>query len=356
MRLRTSRRDLLRDVAMRLAGLAGAVLLFALSLFLIREGVAPIADQLRPVLSLDSPIRALGFGWLTSSIVLSGSPVAASALSLHDAGLIGAAETFAMIAGSRLGAAFIVLVVGFIHLMRGRQRMLSLGAGLLSLLVTQTTYIMVLPLGWLILSRGWLATISRPAANVASPFELLLDPLIGEMRAWLPPWSLALIGFLLLLPTFRLFDRLLPELRLKDSRISGLNRLLYRPEISFLLGALVTTLTFSVSVSLSLLVPLSARGYVRQENIIPYIMGANITTFDDTLIAAALLGNPSGVTVVLVQMICVAVVSLGVLLLAYRSYQRLLVRLAAAIGGGPVPLTLYLGLMFLLPLMLLLGG
>jgi hypothetical protein len=292
-RVRLQPRNRLRNAALRLAGFVGAIVLFALALLLIREGVAPIAAGVESVFSFDSPLRALGFGWLTSSIVLSGSPVAATALSFHDAGLIGRTQTFAMIAGSRLGAAFIVLVVGFIHLMRGRQRMLSLGAGLLSLLVTQTTYLFVLPLGWFLLTRGRLATMWSTAPDVVSPFELLLDPLVAPLKAWLPAWGLALLGFLLLVPTFRLFDRLLPEPQLQDSRAAGLNRLLYRPEVSFLLGALVTTLTFSVSVSLSLLVPLSTRGYVRQENIIPYIMGANITTFDDTLIAAALLGNPA---------------------------------------------------------------
>ena len=54
-------------------------------------------------------------------------------------------------------------------------------------------------------------------------------------------------------------------------------------------GALVTLLTLSVSVSLSVLVPLNHRGYVRRENVIPYIMGAGITTFVDTLLAALLL-------------------------------------------------------------------
>jgi hypothetical protein len=62
------------------------------------------------------------------------------------------------------------------------------------------------------------------------------------------------------------------------------------------------------------------------------------------------------VTVVVVQMLSVAVVSLTILLLAYRFYQRLLVRMAAAIGGRPRSLVIYLAAMFLLPLVLLVGG
>jgi hypothetical protein len=110
--------------------------------------------------------------------VLSGSPVAATALSFHDAGLLDTSQTFAMIAGSRLGAAFIVLVVGFVHLLRGRQRMLSLGAGLLSLLVTQR--LTCSSSGTVILSRGWLATTkSRRTCRL---LRALARPVIAAVK------------------------------------------------------------------------------------------------------------------------------------------------------------------------------
>ena len=66
----------------------------------------------------------------------------------------------------------------------------------------------------------------------------------------------------------------------------------------FLVGCGVTMLTLSVSVSLTLLVPLVAKGILRRANTLPYIAGANITTLADTLVAAILLGNQEGVQVV----------------------------------------------------------
>ena len=82
----------------------------------------------------------------------------------------------------------------------------------------------------------------------------------------------------------------------------------------FLLGSAVTVVSMSVSVSPGLLVPLSARGYVRRENVIPYIMGANITTFVDTLVASVLMNKPESFTIVLVEMLSVSIVSLIVLM------------------------------------------
>ena len=74
----------------------------------------------------------------------------------------------------------------------------------------------------------------------------------------------------------------------------------------FGLGCLVAFLTLSVSVALTLLVPLVANGYLKREDTIPYIAGANITTLADTLVAAVILGNPDAVRVVLAEVIGVS--------------------------------------------------
>ncbi|HSR47648.1 MAG TPA: hypothetical protein VLL77_06625 [Anaerolineales bacterium] len=345
-----------RHALVHIGFFAAAFLLFAFALVMMREGAGALAEPMRRTLHLTTPSSALGLGWLLAMLALSGSPVAATSLSFLDAGLLTAPGAFAMIGGSRLGAAFIVLVIGFVHLLRGRQRTLSLGAGLLSLLVTQTTYLVVVPLGFFLLSRGWLNVRWEAATSIVSPFELLMDPVVSLLGQVVPTGVLLPIGFVMLLPTFRLFDAALPDLHLEETGVAGLNRLLYRPLISFVLGALLTMLTMSVSVSLGLLVPLSARGYVRQENIVPYVMGANITTFDDTLVAALLLGNSTAVSVVLTQMVSVAIVSLALLFLVIRPYQRLLGRLSAFLGRSSTSLAVYLLIMFLLPIALILGG
>jgi len=149
-----------------------------------------------------------------------------------------------------------------------------------------------------------------------------LEPLIGPLAAFLPGWVLFVIGVGLMTFSFRLFDRALPDMRLERTDLGQVPRLIYRPEIMFLMGLAITLVTMSVSISVGILVPLSARGYMRRKNIIPYILGANISTLADTLVAAALLGDPQAVTVVMTHMACAAIVSLLLILLAYRPYER----------------------------------
>ena len=101
----------------------------------------------------------------------------------------------------------------------------------------------------------------------------------------------------LLVVGFNCIDRVLPALggeEHEDREVTWSSRLWPM----FLAGCAVTTLTLSVSVSLTLLVPLVAKGHVRRSNTLPYIAGANITTMVDTLVAAILIGNQDAVRVV----------------------------------------------------------
>jgi len=330
---------------------------FILALMLMKEGARPLSPMFRHSFSVDSPASALGFGWLASSLLLSGSPVAATSLSLLDAGVINPNETFAMISGSRLGAAFIVLVVGFIYMLRGKKRDISLGVGLTSLLVTQTIYPVVMTVGFFIMSKGWFGTWQvSPQSSINSILEVFVTPVVEILKSWLSASLLFPSGFLMMVGSLWLFDRAIPELNLQKTDLGMINHLLYRPFVIFLFGAAITSLTMSVSVSLSLLVPLSARGFVRRENVIPYILGANITTFVDTLVAAALLSNPAAVTVVLVQMVSVTAVSLVILLTSYRFYVRTIERLVRFIGMSRYHLLVYLLLIFGVPFLLLWMG
>ncbi|MFP4345959.1 MAG: hypothetical protein ACLFU8_14785 [Anaerolineales bacterium] len=122
----------------------------------------------------------------------------------------------------------------------------------------------------------------------------------------------------------------------------------------FILGLLVTLVTMSVSISLGILVPLSTRGYMRRENIIPYILGANISTLVDTLVAAALLGDPRGLAVVLAHMASGALVSLLVIILAYRPYERAVSHALTWITGRRLHFGLFIGVIFLAPIVLIL--
>jgi len=337
-------------------GLAlSGLLLFTLALGLMKEGAGGLAPLLGGHLEITNAADSMGFGWLMAYLVLSGSPVAAAAVALLSADALPSLHAFTMVAGSRLGASFIVLLVGFIYALRGHERWTALTAGVLSLLLTGSIQLLVLPMGLLILGRGWLNRLSLPALEkLAASVNRGLEPLIGPLAAFLPGWVLFVAGVGLVTLSFRLFDQALPQVRLEKTSFGQVPRLVYRPEVMFLMGLVITLVTMSVSISVGILVPLSTRGYMRRENIIPYILGANVSTLADTLVAAALLGDPRAVTVVVTHIACAAIVSLPLIVLAYRPYERAVSDTLAWITRRRRNFALFLGVIFVVPVALIL--
>jgi Na+/phosphate symporter len=329
--------------------------LFVLAITLMKEGARAAAPLVNNLLDVTSTAHALGFGWLFAYAIMSGSPVAAAALAFFDAGMLNTMGTFAMITGSRLGASFIVLFIGFVYVLRGRDRATSLSMGLLSLTVTATTYLPGLLLGGAILYKGTLDGLQlHSGALLYSAIDRVVEPVAGVAVVLLPNWAVFLAGLGIIWFSFSLFDKCLPQMTLKESQVGWMSRLVYRPWVMFLLGALVTMISMSVSLSLAILVPLSARGFVRRENVIPYIMGANITTFMDTLLAAVLLSNPPAFTIVLVEMFSVTVVSAIILVTVYRHYVRGLLRFVNWVTASNRHLFVFMAAILMLPIVLLL--
>lgn len=172
--------------------------------------------------------------------------------------------------------------------------------------------------------------------------------------AFLPSWGLFILGLGVIMLSFSLFDRCLPTMAIKESQLGRTARLVYRPWVMFVLGSFVTLISMSVSISLGILVPLSERGFIRRENVIPYIMGANVTTFVDTLIAALLLENPAAFNLIVVQMVSIVLISAVILLLIFEPYEQSVLRFVAWGVDSNRHLLLVIIALFLIPLLLVL--
>jgi sodium-dependent phosphate cotransporter len=337
---------------LRAAYAAGALMLFILALEVLKTGAAGVADILTGA-SAQGAANILGFGWLGAYGALSGSPVAAIALSLFAGDVISDREAFAMLNGSRLGASFVVLLVGFLYYLGKRRSADGIFIGVVTMLTTFTIYAPVVPLGSFVLERGWLDGVEASAPGFLVSFtEVAFQPLAEEAADNLPLLLVFAGGIGLLLASFAIFDRALPNLEQPSLRVERLSRLLHHPLVMFVLGLLITTMTLSVSISVTLLIPLSLKGYVRREGIIPYVMGANISTWVDTMFAALLLDSPRAFTIVFTQMATGATLSLIVLLFLYRPYSRIILQIAHGVTRQRRQFALFLGAIFLVPLVL----
>jgi solute carrier family 34 (sodium-dependent phosphate cotransporter) len=311
-------------LALRLVFLLLGLGLFVTALGLMKAGATELGPSLEGSVFTDNAWSTLGLGWLGACIVLSGSPIAVSALALLDGGVINPTQSFTMLTGSRLGAAFVVLLVGIIYALRrlgraGRRAPISIG--ILSLTVTLITYVPGALLGYAFLESGALDDFDiGTSPSLTSLTDSMFGWAVDLTKALLPDWMLFPIGLGVLLVGFAVFDKVLPEVgehRLEDHPESWYER----KWPMFLLGCGACLLTLSVAVAVTLLVPLVAKGYLHRDNILPYVMGANITTLADTLVAAIVLGNVAGVRVVVAVTAAVTVWTL-ILLVAFYPLVR----------------------------------
>lgn len=343
-----------RKGAIRAGAAVAGIALFILALDAIKTGaggIVPLLDRL----DVGGAVNGVGFGWLLAYGALSGSPSAAVGVSLLAGDAVSRTEAFGIIGGSRLGASFIVLAVGFVLYLARRRNPDGLYIGAVALLTTFTTQGPAIGLGLLSLHYGWLDRISfGTPGGVLNVTDAVFGAPVDALDRLLPAGLLFVAGAGILLGSFAIFDRALPQLEGEAEGITKLLRALSRRPLMFLLGAAVTATTMSVSISLTVLVPLSMKGYVKREHIIPYVMGANITTFIDTLFAAVLVGGHDGLVVVLTEMLSVAAVSAVLLTLCYGPYSRGIVAGAHWVTARPRNFGVFLAAIVAMPVVLLL--
>lgn len=335
-----------------------AMYLFILAVQIMKTGAAAIGPDIQGQFPFANGISTLGFGWLGAYFVLSGSPVAATAISLFGAGTLTKLQTFTMLSGSRLGASFIVLLTGFLYAARNRQdpnRREPIGMGIQAMTMTALVYLPGMMIGYGIIRSGLLDGLNLHASGkLEAAMSVIWGPVVDVVDGVVPDALMFIVGLVVILASFKLLDRVLPQVS-SDSTVKRA-AWMRRPWTMFALGCIVATLTLSVSVALTVLIPLAVKGYVRRDEALPYIMGANITTLADTLVVAMLQPTPDAAQVVLAEAIGVTIVSLVILAFIYKPVQRSVLRLDDYLVSSNRRLALFVGTLFLAPIALLASG
>jgi hypothetical protein len=331
-----------------------ALFLFAGALQLMKTGAADLAILEPGGVLVRNAGSTLGLGWLGALIVLSGSPIAATALTLVEAGRLDDIQGFTMLTGSRLGAAFVVLLTAVIYAWRSGAggRMKPVSTAVMALYTTFVLYVPAAVGGFLLLRWGPFESVDL---HFGGGFADLLDFVYGDLIdavADLPGAVVFVGGLLVLLGSFKILDGVLPHLDDEDIE-QGRLAWLRRKWPMFGLGCAVALVTMSVSVALTVLVPLVAKGYAKREDIVPYIMGANITTLGDTLLAAFALNSAVAVRIVLAGMIATTILSVLLLAFFYPQLRRSIWRAQRAMVKSRPRLLAFTAALFAVPLSLI---
>ena len=111
------------------------------------------------------------------------------------------------------------------------------------------------------------------------------EALATAVTTLLGPVPSVVLAVSLLFGSLRLFDRLLARVGAATIRRQFFSPL-ERTWLSFAIGLFVTGVTTSIAFSLGVTVPLYNRGYVERDELVPYVLGANLGTLFDPLVVA----------------------------------------------------------------------
>lgn len=293
-------------------------------------------------LVLDGPTAAVGAGWIIAYLLLNGSVAADVAVILQHAGVLTTAGLFLLVLGARMGASTIVVAMDALSRLslRDDHERPASSLGVLSFVVTLSVYIplTITALAILLTTRAKVDVVTRPEVQ-----SVALDP-----------WNvaLALAGLVGIWASLALLDAGLRRAD-KERLRARIAPWLDNPWQAAAVGAVATALTASIAFSLGALVPLYREGILTRRQMTPYILGAGIGTFSDSLLVAALLGAWEAMAVLGVLMAAVTAVTVLVLL-TYRAYTPLVNRVQDRILSSRLTLFATLTALVVAPLLLLL--
>ncbi len=303
-----------------------AIFLFIFGLQLLGESTQIVADTIEPVVKalITGDISALGAGWLLAYFFLNGATSAAIGIAFLESELITLTNTFMMVGGSRLGAAFIVVFIGFLEYIQGKNPDIidSTSVGILQFITTYVVYIPAIILGFLSLRYFDLSILALSIPGFLKyGLDLLFKPLTNLLSLYLAPTILFVLAVLIILLSLQIFDRAFKGISVEKFRSDYLRFQLTNIWVSFGLGSIITLLTTSVALSVGIIVPLYNRGYFKRRELVPYLMGANLTTMISSVIAAAVMDSLEGMQVVLTLTLCLIVVTFIALAFYKKTYS-----------------------------------
>lgn len=299
--------------------------------------------------------RAFGVSWLATYAMANGSVIAALSVSLYAAEILTGGQLFLMVAGSRLGAAGVVVLIGTLDYLQKRRYTFGRGIslGLLAFLVTHSIYLPATAVGYLLVpflessmaietgadrvTDGWPVEGAEPATGA----------IVDAIGVW-PSFGLALVA---LLAGLHLFDRTLKGVDTDRLRRRWFQRL-RRPWVGFGLGLLLTGVTTSIAFSLGVIVPLFNRGYLKRREVVPYVLGANVGTLFDTFLVAVILESP-GATVLVGSLLALSLGFTVVALLWFRTYVTVVDAMQTRLVEDRRYLVAFLGTLLLVPLLII---
>ena len=287
--------------------------LFISSIVIIKESIVLMGqDSVRDFLSLINDTTTGVFaGWFGTALLQSSGAFDSIIIAFVSVGVMPTYVAVATIIGAEVGTTVttqLVSVFGYIRKERERFKTSFLVAMLhywynfcsllifLSLELFSKFFTYIAQTGSSIFSR-------IPGISAIPSIFTLITPWVDFLLQYIPAWMGLIGGCILLLISLKNSEKYLSAAFASEVSKSLIRSTFGSTSKAFLAGLIFTMIVPSTSVMVSILIPLVTTGIIDTSYyVLPYILGANIGTVFDVMIASLATGNPAAIGVWLVHL------------------------------------------------------
>lgn len=286
--------------------------LFIFSIELLKNAALILGKNLINVISIiDNPLNALGTGWFLASIFQSSGTITTLTATLTGIGILALSTAIFIVMGANIGTTITSTIVSFFMKTKKRRDFrhgfeIALANGIYRILFITLFFIIEIlfhPLekfGYFISSNIKETLLVKYTPNL---IDFLVGPLINLFTKYNPYLNLILAFFILFFILNLLTRSILEVLGGEKNARKIISKYFKTPTRSLLIGILLTAILFSSSITISLLVPLTVLRLLNLKKAIPFILGANIGTGTDTLLAALIIAKPLAIALALIYIL-----------------------------------------------------
>jgi len=347
----------LRGLSSRNKGAVGslvAIYFFVSSIVLIKSSAVILGESLaeRIVLLIRDTTSGVFAGWITTALLHSSGAFDSIIVAFVSSGVMPLSLAVATIIGAEIGTTvtpFLVSVLGYIR-KRG-QLSASFNVTMSHVLYNLFTLLLFYPIE---LFFGTFTKIAQRGSSIfvkVTWLKLIPDlldvatPWIDVLLAFIPAWIGLIIGGAMLITALWGVERYMTAIFSMPRSWNLIRATFAKPVRSFIAGFLFTVLVPSTTVMVSLLVPLAATGVIGVEYyVLPYILGANIGTVFDVMMAALATGDPVSLGVWLVHL-SINVTGALIFLPLIKPFSRLVRWTSETVSASPKR-TLFVAIVF----------
>ena len=290
--------------------LIGLLYLFILSIEFIKKSSLFLAPNIKDfLLQTMHPIKAVSFGWFSTAIVQSSGAVSTITATFAGNNLLNFSTAVYIVIGAALGTTITAIIISLVTVSAKRKDFrhgfeIGLCYAIYSALLVIISFLLEYFFNFFSGISLFLASKMSGKISLLKVPDLvgaITSPIVNPIFSRNHKLFILILGFAILIFALRFIGKaVIGIFGGEENARKFIDRHFESKYKTYLIGALLTAVLFSSSITIGLLVPLAVTRLIGLKRSIPFILGADLGTFTDVFIAALIIDKIPALAIALV--------------------------------------------------------